>query len=252
MKISTICVCRNAEKTIHHTINSFLAQTYANRELVIVDGLSTDSTLAIARGYNSRLIKIFSEKDAGIYDAMNKGLDLYTGDAAGFLNADDIYHDENAIARIAAALAKSPVAYGAINYVTAHQGGTIERSWQPPLFTPGSMNRGWMPPHPTVYVRREVFDTVGNFDTTYKIAGDYDWLLRVFEINRTAFTRIDEIQTDMQLGGISTSGFKASTTNLIETAKIRRKHLAHGWIDRGTFDKIAKGLNRLLSKLWRR
>ena len=248
MKISTICVCRNAGKTIQHTINSFLGQTYQNRELVIIDGLSTDETISIARSYSSPLIKIHSEKDNGIYDAMNKGIARFIGDAAGFLNADDIYHDENVVARFAAALAKTPVAYGAINYVSAHHGGTLERSWLPPLFTPGSMNRGWMPPHPTVYVRREVFDQVGNFDTSYKIAGDYDWLLRVFEIKKFPFTRIEEIQTDMQLGGVSTSGFKSSLVNLRETAKVRQKWLGHGMIDRGTLDKLATGLRRLITK----
>lgn len=248
MKISTICVCRNAEKTIQHTLNSFLAQNYENRELIIVDGLSTDNTLAIARSYNSPLIKIYSQKDNGIYDAMNKGIDIFTGDAAGFLNADDIYHDEFAVARIANALKKTPVTYGAINYVTAHHGGTLERSWLPPHFTPGSMNRGWMPPHPTVYVRREVFDKVGKFDTTYKIAGDYDWLLRVFEIEKFTFSRIEEIQTDMQLGGVSTSGLKSSIVNMLETARARRKWLNHGYIDRGTIDKMTIGLRRMISK----
>lgn len=246
MKVSTICVCRNAAQTIRFTLNSFLSQAYQAKELLIIDGLSSDETVAIARSYNSPLIKIFSGKDAGIYDAMNKGIELFTGDAAGFLNADDIYHDQFSISRIASALGKTPVAYGAINYVTAHQGGTLKRSWLPPLFESGAMNRGWMPPHPTVYARRSVFERVGKFDTSYKIAGDYDWLLRVFEIEKIPFTRIDEIQTDMQLGGISTAGIKSSLVNLCETARVRRKWLGHGFIDRGTIDKLLAGMQRKL------
>jgi GT2 family glycosyltransferase len=121
MKISAITVCWNAEKTIRHTVESFLAQDYPNREMVIVDGLSKDTTLDIVKSYNSPLITIHSGKDKGIYDAMNKGLKLYTGDAVGFLNADDVYHTKQTLSHIAAGLKTKPGCH-LLENSTLHEG----------------------------------------------------------------------------------------------------------------------------------
>src|ERR1043166_8351381 len=117
MKISVITVCRNSERTIAHTIKSFLAQTHADKEMVVVDGCSTDRTLDIVRSFDASSIRIFSEPDSGIYDAMNKGLRLYEGEACGFLNSDDMFHDATVLEQIAAGLSQADVVYGDVLFV---------------------------------------------------------------------------------------------------------------------------------------
>jgi glycosyltransferase involved in cell wall biosynthesis len=158
MKISVITVCWNAGKTIRHTVESFLAQTHDDKELIIVDGLSTDVTLDIVRSYRSPLIKIYSEKDHGIYDAMNKGLELYTGEAIGFLNADDVYSSNQSLSLIATALEKAPIVSGAMNLVPEHTSGKIDRVWLPKPFKPGIFKSGWAVPHPCTYALRSVYE----------------------------------------------------------------------------------------------
>ena len=245
MKISAITVCWNAEKTIRHTIASFLAQTHVDKEMLIVDGLSKDSTLDIVRSFNSPLIKIISEKDKGIYDAMNKGLKLYTGDAVGLLNADDTYHDKHSLSLIAAALETAPVVTGGCNMVPDHVSGTIDRVWQPSAFRPGAFAKGWMPPHPSTYARREVYDAVGGFDTSYKICADYEWMIRVMEVQKFEVKVIDSILTHMMLGGMSTSGLKASWVNLQETSRARRQWLGAGPVDAAMVAKAMGKVKRL-------
>ena len=246
MKISTLCVCRNAASTIRVTVESFLEQDHPHRELVVVDGLSTDKTVAVVKSYASPLITVHSGKDKGIYDAMNKALTLYTGDAAGFLNADDCYHSRDALSVIADNLSKAPIVTGGINLVPDHGSGKIDRVWQPKPFTRGSFARGWAPPHPATYALRRVFDAVGGFDTRYKIAADYDWLLRALEIHKFDVVVLNRVLADMQLGGLSTSGFKASWANLMETRAVRRQWLNAGVIDAATVARVFKRVRRLV------
>lgn len=238
MKISAITVCWNAEKTIRHTLESFLSQDYPNREMIVVDGLSKDSTLEIVRSYNSPLITIHSGKDNGIYDAMNKGLTLYTGDAVGLLNADDVYHAKNTLSLIAAALKTKPVVTGHCNMVPDHTSGVVATRWKIPPFTPGAFLKGWVPPHPATYAVREVYDKVGGFDTSYRICADYDWMVRVFEVHKYDHLVLDEVLADMMLGGLSTSGVKAMWTNLRETSRSRQKWLGTGPVDQAMMIKV--------------
>ena len=241
MKISTICVCWNAAKTIRGTIESFLAQDYADKELVVVDGVSTDGTLEIVRSFNSPLIKLHSGKDRGIYDAMNKGLRLYSGDAVGFLNADDKYHSPKTLSLIAEGLKKAPVVFGNIDFVKSHLNRQVQRQWLLQPFKAGAFKEGWMAPHPTTYALRNVYDMVGGFDTAYKISADYDWMIRVFEIHKFPSQHIPHILADMQLGGMSNSGLKASWVNLKETSRARRK-----WLDAWLVDQA------MITKVWNR
>jgi glycosyltransferase involved in cell wall biosynthesis len=246
MKISVITVCWNAGKTIRYTVESFLAQTHADKEMIIIDGASTDVTLDIVRSYRSPLIKIYSEKDKGIYDAMNKGLSLYTGDAVGFLNADDVYSSDKSLAVIAAALENSPMISGAMNLVPEHTSGKIDRVWRPGSFAPGIFKNGWALPHPSTYAKRSVYDTVGNFDVSYRIAGDYDWMIRALEIHNTPCLVLSDILTNLQLGGLSTSGPRASIANVRETSRARRKWLNAGIVDRAMLAKVWGRARRIL------
>ena len=245
MKISAICVCWNAANTIRSTIESFLAQDYFDKELVIVDGISTDGTLDIVRSFNSPLIKLHSGKDKGIYDAMNKGLRLYSGDAVGFLNADDIYHSPKTLSLIAEGLKKAPVVFGNIDFVDSHIERHVQRQWLLQPFKAGAFKKGWMAPHPTTYALREVYDKVGGFDTVYRISGDYDWMIRVFEIHKYPSQHIPHILADMQLGGMSTSGLKASWVNLKETSRARRKWLGAWLVDQAMINKVWKRAKRM-------
>jgi glycosyltransferase involved in cell wall biosynthesis len=245
MKISVITVCWNAEKTIRHTLESFLEQTHPDREMLIIDGISKDRTLDIVRSYNSPLIRIYSEKDKGIYDAMNKGLRLYSGDAVGLLNADDTYHDRNSLALIAESLETADIVTGACNMVPDHVSGKVDRINKPAPFRRGSFARGWVPPHPSTYARRKVWDEVGNFDTSYYICADYDWMLRAFELHNFRVTVRDEVLAHMMLGGLSTSGLKATITNMRETTRARRKWLGAGPVDIALLVKAWGKLRRI-------
>src|SRR5262249_899395 len=163
MKISVITVCRNSERTIAHTIKSFLAQTHADKEMVIVDGCSSDRTLDIVRSFDNPSLRIFSGPDNGIYDAMNKGLRLYQGDACGFLNSDDVFQDAAVLKRIAAGLSQADVVYGDVLFVNNQIEKRAVRLWRAGGYTRGCFRYGWLPPHPTFYIRRELADAVGPF-----------------------------------------------------------------------------------------
>ena len=245
MKISVICVSWNAAETIGATIASFLAQDYADKELVIVDGVSTDGTLDIVRSFNSPLIKLNSGKDKGIYDAMNKGLRLYTGDAVGFLNADDAFHSPQSLSMIAAALAQAPVVFGQLDFVDDHANRQLLRQWLPLPYSAGIFKKGWMAPHPTTYALRAVYDKVGGFDTSYRISADYDWMIRVFEIHKYPSQLIPHILADFKIGGMSTSGLKASLVNLKETSRARRKWLNARIIDQAMLIKVYNRAKRM-------
>ncbi len=231
MKISTIMVCRNAMETIGGAVESFLAQDHPDKELVVVDGASTDRTVAVLEGYKSPEISVLSELDKGIYDAMNKGLARFSGDAFGFLNADDRYHDSTALSRIAEGLAGADMVSGHLHFVSAHDGSPPARVWRASTFKPGGFRRGWAPAHPVTYAMRDVFEKVGMFDATYAAAGDYDWLLRALEIERVRYATIDAVLVDMALGGVSTRGIGANIRNARETSRARQTRLGSGPVD---------------------
>ena len=154
MKISVITVCLNSAATITGTIQSFLSQTYPSKELLVIDGASTDRTLGIARELANADIRIISDRDKGMYDAMNKGLRLYTGDAVGFLNADDTFHDAGSLARIADGLQNAEAVHSGLVFVENHETKKTLRTWRGTPFKRGQFRWGWLPPHPTFYIRR--------------------------------------------------------------------------------------------------
>jgi glycosyltransferase len=246
MKISVISVCLNSEKTIGLTIESFLAQNHAEKELVIIDGVSRDRTLEIARSFNSEQVRIFSEKDAGIYDAMNKGLRQFSGDAVGVIGSDDTFHDPTALARIAKAMERADIVYGDLYFVTDHVSKRAVRTYRPGKYRTGAFKWGWMPPHPTFYVRREVVDQVGLFDTRYRIGADYDYIVRAMHPGRYRDAYVPEILVDFQKGGVSTRGlFKSVLTQNREALDSRRRWLGAPPIDLAFFLKPARSFLQL-------
>lgn len=204
MRISVITAVFNNRGTIAEAIDSVLAQTGANCELVVIDGGSTDGTLEILQGYADRIAVLVSEPDGGIYDALNKGIALSTGEVVGFLHSDDLFADATVLARIAAAFAKADVAavYGDLLYVRKDNPAQVLRYWRAGEFSRARLGWGWMPPHPTLYVRRAVYAKLGGFDASYRIAADYDLILRILGSGlKVAY--LPEVLVKMRTGGVS-------------------------------------------------
>src|SRR5258705_12883134 len=239
MKISVVMVCLNAEKTIAFAIDSFLKQHHPDKELLIIDGASRDRTVEIARSFNSPELRIISERDHGIYDAMNKGLRLFTGDAIGLIGADDTFSTSNSLALIAGALSDSDIVYGDLHMVRDHTSKRIVRFWKSGNYHSKAILRGWMPAHATFYIRREVADAVGFFDTSYDIGSDYDFILRAM-IRNFRVRYIKEILIDFQLGGMSSKGLRSALHQNIECLRARRRHIGAPPLDLAFFLKWAR------------
>lgn len=247
MKISVVTVCFNSERTIDFTIRSFLTQTHDDKELLVVDGASTDRTLDIVRGYLDSQIRVISEKDKGIYDAMNKGLHRFAGDAVGFLNSDDTFHDDGALERVADGLAAADAVHSGVEMVTNHATKRSVRSWKGEAFRPGAFRWGWMPPHPTFYVRRALAEKTGEFDLRYPIAADYDFMLRALELHAARVQYIPGTLVDFMIGGNSTSNLSAVLRANLECLRSRREHLNAPILDAAFF---AKPLHKIVQRRW--
>ncbi len=213
-KVSIITVCFNSAKTIERTILSVQNQTYKNIEYIIVDGKSNDSTLQIINKFNF-IDKFISEEDVGIYDAMNKGILLASGEIIAFLNADDFYKRSDIVEKVVKKLIadKLDIIYGDVDFFRPCNINKITRRYSSKIFSPKKLSYGLMPAHPSLFVRKKIYMKIGNFDATFKIAGDFDFIARAFKIEKLRYLYIPEVFVSMQTGGISTSGIKA-TVNL--------------------------------------
>ena len=244
MKISVITVCLNSAKTIAGTIRSFIEQTYPDKELIVLDGGSRDETVRIARSFEYPAIRILSEPDDGIYDAMNKGLAIYCGDAIGFLNSNDTFHDSSALAAIAEGLKSAEAVYGDLIFVANHETKKIVRSWKAGAYHRGSFRSGWLPPHPTFYIRRELANRTGRFDLQYGSAADYDFMLRAFELHSPSVCYIPKTLIDFQMGGQSSRNISGYITANLLCLKSRRRHLRAPLVDIALITKPLRKLNQ--------
>lgn len=209
MKISIITATHNSAATIRDTLACIASQKYANIEHIIVDGLSKDNTLDIVKEF-SHVAKVISEKDKGIYDAMNKGVQLATGDIIGILNSDDFYTDPSVLEKVAAAF-KDPAVeavYGDLQYVKQDDVQVVTRTWKSGKFEKRYLYYGWMPPHPTFFVRRYIYDKCGLFNTTLRSAADYELMLRVLLKFDACAQYIPEVLVKMRVGGASNASLK--------------------------------------------
>jgi glycosyltransferase involved in cell wall biosynthesis len=219
--ISVITVVFNGAATLEHTIRSVIEQTYDNVEHIVVDGGSTDATLDILRKYEGNIDYWVSEKDAGIYDAMNKGIALARGEIVAFINADDFYASPGVLTTVAAAFKRSGAdcCYGDLCYVSQVDPTRIVRYWRSADFVPGSFEKSWSPPHPTFFVRRAVYQRLGGFDLSFKIAADVELMARYLEVARISSHYIPEVLVKMRLGGTT----NRSLSNIFkQNAEIRR------------------------------
>ena len=229
MKISIITITYNSAKTLDRALTSVQSQTYKDIEHIIVDGASTDGTRELIEAYakKHKNVRWVSEKDEGIYNALNKGIRMATGDIIGFLHSDDVLYSSDSIGQIAAAFASQEVdvVYGDLQYC---KGNKVVRRWQSNEFHPRSLKYGWMPPHPTVYVRKEVYQAVGEYDEWFRISADYDMLLRIFSAGYQTHY-IPEVLVSMETGGASNGNPKARLTKTQEDFLVLKKnHIGAG------------------------
>lgn len=209
MKVSIITVSYNSAKTIIETIESVINQSYDNIEYIIIDGDSKDGTMDIIESYKHKIHTVVSEPDKGIYDAMNKGLALATGDVIGLLNSDDTFAHNDVIKNVVAKFSTKPIdaVYGDLKYINGANKSTV-RHWKSGRYKRNKFLFGWMPPHPTFFVKREVYEQFGSFDTSLKSAADYELMLRFLYKNKVAAAYNNEVMVFMRTGGQSNASIK--------------------------------------------
>lgn len=210
MKVSIITVSYNSSKTIRDTIDSVLSQDYTDIEYIIIDGNSTDGTQDIVRSFGPRISRFVSEKDNGLYDAMNKGLALATGEIIGIINSDDIYAHSKIISSIVSVFKSKSIdiTYGDLFYFKTGFPDLPLRYYKGGHFSLKRVTYGLMPPHPTFFIRKSIYEKYGNFDTQFTLSADFDLILRFLGIYKVAFAYIPEVIVKMRTGGKSTSSLK--------------------------------------------
>jgi glycosyltransferase involved in cell wall biosynthesis len=212
LKISIITVCFNSAATISKALNSVAGQSWPDKEHILIDGASTDETLTIVDNYRAGITHLVSEPDSGIYDAMNKGVALATGDVIAFLNADDFYKDADVLERVALIMEKEQLdaLYGDVEFFRQGHEERIVRRYNSGLFNPNRLSWGWMPAHPALFVRRALFERFGLFQPDYRIAGDFEFISRIFKHRELRHRHLPYSLVCMQMGGLSTSGWRAT------------------------------------------
>ncbi|ATA89054.1 glycosyl transferase [Capnocytophaga stomatis] len=242
MKISIITATYNSSKTVADTITSVYNQNYPTIEHIIVDGNSKDNTIEIIKKLPNRVVKILSEPDKGIYDAMNKGIALATGDVIGILNSDDFYSSNDILTQVMNVFEQTDceAVYGNLEYIDEKDSNKVIRFWKSRKYKKGLFKKGWHPAHPTFFVKKEIYQKYGSFNLKYKIAADYEIMLRFIEKNgiRTIYLPITMVK--MRMGGASNQSIK----NIIQANK--ECYLA--WKDNGMSISLFHFLRKPLSK----
>ena len=205
MKVSIITITYNSESTLIDAVDSVLSQTYSNIEYIIVDGNSTDSTLSIIHSYKNKIYKVVSEKDNGLYDALNKGIAIATGDVIGILHSDDFYVNHKVIENIVSLfnLKNVDAVYADLCYVDKKNKTKVIRKWKSGQYKPGMFKHGWMPPHPTFFVKKGIYQKYGTFNLDLKSSADYELMLRFIHKHHIKLAYLPEIIVNMRLGGKS-------------------------------------------------
>jgi glycosyltransferase len=218
MKISIITVVRNNEKYIEDCVKSVVSQSYRDIEYIVIDGCSSDGTPGILDRYKAGITKLISERDNGHIYAMNKGLKLATGDVVGFLHSDDFYSHTNIIEDVMSVFKTRGVdsLYGDLVYVKKDKPDRVTRYWKAGNFRIENLAWGWMPPHPTFFVKREIYEKYGHFNTDFRISADYELMLRFLYAYRVTTHYIGEVLVRMRLGGVSNRDIRSVITKSCE------------------------------------
>ncbi len=253
MKISVVTVSYNSAKTIADTLDSVAMQTHADVEHIVIDGASSDETLAIVRSHHNPGIRLVSEPDKGIYDAMNKGIALASGEVIGFLNSDDFFAAPLVLEKVAEAFRDDSIdaSYADLVYVSQDKSRVV-RYWKSKPFAKGDFAKGWCPAHPTFYVRRSAIERLGLFDRSYKMGVDVEFMMRYLELGQVRAVYIPHVMVRMRLGGASNQSW---TNILLQNREILAALRKHGipfsavWF---AMNKVASRLNQFIAGRVRR
>ena len=242
LKISIITVCYNSSKTILDTINSVNSQVYPDIEHVFVDGLSSDNTVEIIKLNSQTKNVVVSEEDNGLYDAINKGISIASGDVIGLLHSDDLLASSKTILDLITEMKRKKVdgIYGDLEYVDKQDTNKIVRYWKSCEFRSALLKQGWMPAHPTLFLKKQVYDKHGGFNTSYKIAADYDFMLRILNDNDLEYGYLAEVITKMRVGGVSNRSLKNIIQKTIEDYRAISSNNIGGW-----FSIFLKNLSKI-------
>lgn len=247
MKISLIMASWNSEETIATSIRSFLEQDHVDRELIIIDGASKDRTCSIVSSFNSPLIRLWSEPDKGIYDALNKGIRCARGDIIGILHSNDHLANDHVLSEVAHHFTNMELdaVYADVVFFSKNQPTRTIRHYRSSGFHPRKLSIGIMPAHPTLYMRRRVFETYGEYCTDYRIAGDFEYVARIFKDGTLRYKYVDAVWTRMLAGGASTSGLKSKISLNKEIIRACKDHgISTNW-----FKILSKYPRKLLELL---
>jgi glycosyltransferase len=244
VKVSIITITYNSEATLKDTIESVINQSYNNIEYIIVDGKSTDSTLSIIDSYKDKISKVVSEKDNGLYDALNKGISLATGDLIGIIHSDDFYTNNLVIEKIVKSIENnnSDAVYADLYYVDKNDTTKIFRKWKSGNYRHGMFLNGWMPPHPTFFAKRSVYQKFGSFNLDLVSAADYELMLRFIHKHKIKLAYLPEFIIKMRVGGKSNVSLK----NRIRANKEDRKAWKINGLNPHFFTLYLKPLRKII------
>ena len=230
MRISIVTAVYNRSATIGQAVASLRSQSHADYEHVIQDGGSTDGTLQILDGLKDERTALVSARDSGIYDALNRGFARASGEVIGLLHSDDFFAHDEVLAKVAATFERSgaDAVYGDLDYVSAKDETRILRHWRSGEFSEARLRRGWMPPHPALFLRREVVERFGAFDTDFRIAADYDAILRYFGKGELKLAYLPEVLVKMRVGGESNRSLERILRKSREDYRALRKNRIGG------------------------
>lgn len=232
MKISIITAVFNRGDTIAQAIASVTSQTHRNYEHIIIDGASSDSTMDVVRQSTHSKMRIVSEPDQGIYHALNKGMQLSTGDIVGIAHSDDIFANDRVLERVADAFQDETVdfVYGDLDYVSSRDTSSIVRRWRSGPFDQAKLGWGWMPPHPALFVRRVIFETLGGYNELYRISGDYEAMLRWLGKPGARAAYLPEVLVKMRVGGESNKSLRSILRKSREDYRALRTNGVGGFV----------------------
>jgi glycosyltransferase len=222
---------------------SVLGQDHSELEHLIVDGGSRDGTLPKVEQYRDFRVRVISEPDKGIYDALNKGISMATGEVIGFVHSDDFLAGSDCLSNMAQLFQSEKIdgIYGDLHYVDPLETERVIRNWKSRPFRPSLLNRGWMPAHPTLFLKKEVYDKHGTFNLEFKIAADYDMMLRIFKDDSLHFAYLPQVVTKMRLGGVSNGSLK----NVIRKMREDYKAMKNNHLSNPLFTICAKNLSKI-------